>query len=302
MELSVVIVSYNVRELLRECIRSLYAQLGNISFEIIVVDNFSGDGSAAMVEKEFPSAIIIRNRSNAGFSEANNQGIAVAKGEYILLLNPDTFLYDDSLCRMLSFAKEQNHTVLIAPKLLNADRSLQHSAWHDKTLAVLLQETFRVFTSAYPLEKYTMPQEVENIAGAAMLFSKKLVALAGHFDSDMFWMEDFDFCYRVRKCGGKILFFPGAAIVHYGGRSASQNLRIMFANDTISKLKFYRKHKSFLQTVIAGLLLLLHLFAYTFFLLLLSPFSKKYRDKFLPYCYATGKFLRYIVTGKVALT
>ncbi len=302
MELSIIIVSYNVRDLLRACIHSIFVQLGKIPLEVIVVDNCSSDESATMVEKEFPSVKIIRNHFNAGFSEANNQGINIATGDYLLLLNPDTLLLDDSICRLISFVREKNNTVLAAPKLLNADRSLQYSAWHDKKLSVLLQETFRIFTSAYALEKYAIPYEVENVAGAAMLFSKSLLERTGNLDTDFFWMEDFDFCYRVRKCGGAVFYFPDAVVIHHGGKSVIQDPGIMYANDNIGKLKFYKKHKSAFQSIIAGLLILFHLFAYTFFLLLLSPFSKKYREKLFPYFHATVKFLKYIFGKKVPIT
>jgi GT2 family glycosyltransferase len=302
MDVSIIIVNYNVRQLLLECINSIYVHFNCVSFEIIVTDNNSGDGSCDAVKNAFPEVIIIRNNTNEGFSQANNQGIKASKGKYILLLNPDTCFFDSSMCRLIDFVRERGTNILVAPKLLNRDKSLQYSAWKDKGLYVMLQESLRIFKSAYKLEKYNKPVEVDNVAGAAMLFPKELVERIGYLDIDIFWMEDFDFCYRAREAGIAVYYFPGASIVHYGGQSSEKNLNIAYANSIISKLKFYKKHHPGWKTFLTFLLTLFHIIGYTLFLFIVSPFNEQYRKKIAPYFYTFRKFIEYLFTGKVSLT
>ena len=300
MELSIIIVNYNVKQLVIDCIRSIYTHLKCVSFEIIVIDNNSADDSVNAVKTNFPDTIIISNNHNAGFSEANNQGIKVANGKYVFLLNPDTYLIDSSICKLIDFVKEEGN-IIAAPKLLNENRTLQPSAWKDKRLLVILQEACNIYISAYPLGKYTEPQSVANTKGAAMLFQKTLVEKVGYLDSNLFYMEDFDYCYRARKAGVPIYYFPQASIVHYGEQSSNTNRNIATANFILSKLTFYKKHHSKLETLLVLILVFLHLITYTLFLTLVSPFGKHYRKKLPPYLYSLGKFLAYIFTNRIPL-
>lgn len=302
MEVSIVIVNYNVKQLLLDCIGSIYSYFKCFTFEIIVVDNNSYDGSADALKSVYPNVSIISNRDNVGFSEANNQGMKAAKGDYIFLLNPDTFLIDDSICKLIDFVKEKGGNVIVGPKLLNNDKSLQYSAWKDKTLSVMFQETFRIYRSAYKVEQFTSPQIVDVVSGAAMLFRKEVVEKIGYFDNDIFWQDDFDYCYRARNAGISIYYFPNASLVHYVRQSADKNLNIYYANFIISNLRLYKKHHSKFEIFLAFIFTLFHLVGYTVFLLLLSPFSKTYRKKVIPYFYTFGKFMAYLFTGRVSLT
>jgi GT2 family glycosyltransferase len=128
-EVSVIIVSYNVKQLLFTCLDTLYKFNSILNFEVIVIDNESKDGSVQMVKESFPNVHLIENNFNAGFSGANNQGMRIAKGEFIFLLNPDTEFLDDSLVKLVTFTKSQPEISLVAPKLLNSDHSLQISVW-----------------------------------------------------------------------------------------------------------------------------------------------------------------------------
>src|SRR6185312_13634942 len=285
MDLSIVIVSYNVEKLVLESISSIYKHLHDISLEIIVVDNNSTDNTIQAVTGKFPQVHIIRNMANVGFSEANNQGIKTAKGDYILLLNPDTYLTDDSLVKMLAFAKTTNNNTLLAPRLLNADLSLQISAWKDKSLLVMALELMRVFIDRYPLKNYSTPQQVENVAGAAMLFSKSVVNSIGYLDNELFWMEDFDYCYRLRKAGGSVIYSPESFIIHYGGKSSTQNLKVAYANANISKLKFYKKHFSSLNTFLAEAIIFVHITSRLLLFMFLSPFHRNSRKQFSAYTF-----------------
>jgi GT2 family glycosyltransferase len=302
MELSIIIVNYNVKRLVLDCISSIYQQLNCVSFEIIVVDNNSTDDSSTAIKSTFSDVIVISNKLNTGFSEANNQGIKTAKGNYLFLLNPDTYLTDDSICKAIEFVKAQQNNILVAPKLLNADRTLQYSAWKDKDLSVLFCESFRFFNSSYPLESYVTPAIVDNVSGAGMLLKKELAVKVGYFDKDLFFMEDFDFCYRVRKAGEMIYYYPEASIVHLEGKSSEKEPYISYSNPIISKLKFYKKHHSGFKTLLAVLFVLGHLLGYGFFLIIASPFSSNYRKKLLPHFYTIKKFIVYLFTSKVSLT
>ncbi len=301
MELSIIIVSYNVKDLLIDCIESINRFFEDISYEIIVVDNNSDDGTIDDVCLRFPQVVFIQNRHNTGFSAANNQGIKISKGDFILLLNPDTYFIDNSVKRMLDYIKSQGDNVIMSPRLLNADRSLQVSAWKDKTILVMTMELIRIFIDRYQLRSFTTPMQIDNVAGAAMLFPKTVVNNIGFLDDDIFWMEDFDFCYRLRKGGGKVMYFPGASIVHYGGGSTDRNLNIAYANANISKLKFYKKNFSFVSALLASLVILAHILSRLFFFMLLSPFHSMFRKWVKAYIYTIKKYFRFIFLDDGAL-
>jgi len=257
-ELSVVIVNYNVKPLLRLCVTSLYEHIRGISFEVVVVDNHSTDGSNEMIRDEFPQVKLIKNNYNAGFAHANNHGIAVSEGNCILVLNPDTVFIDDSFFGMLDFVKEKGGNVLVAPRLLNTDGSLQNNVWRDLTVGFVILELFfldRLFTFNYPIENYTQPQRVDYVTGAAMLFSKNLVERVGVFRPVLFWVEDVDLCFRIRQNGGEVYYFPGTSIVHHGGQSSRKELQLFYSNANLSKVKYFRK-KGRLYGLIGGLAVL----------------------------------------------
>lgn len=297
MKLSIIIVSYRVKQLLLNCIGSIYTCIRDIPFEIVVVDNHSEDGTAEAIKESYPEVILIENDSNRAFSAGNNQGIKHASGEYILLLNPDTLFTDESFRELFSFSETLQKNFILAPKLLNKDGSLQTSAWKDKSLMVLACELIRIFPGTYPLEHVTSPEPVENVAGAVMLFRRKMTEQTGVLDENLFWMEDLDFCYRIRKAGGEVIYFPGASLIHYGGASKEKNLPVAYANATVSKLKFYRKHHTYLSFTLAGVILGVQTFSRLVLFLLLSPFHRRSRTKAGAYAYALKKYFRYIFLG-----
>jgi len=301
MRLSIVIVNYNVEQLVIDCVRSIYKYLDCIPFEIIVVDNSSDKRDIQPVRNEFPAIQIIENIYNTGFSEANNQGINVSTGDYVLLLNPDTYLIDDTICKMFEFARDLKQNAIVGPKLLNEDKSLQYSAWRDKDLKIIFQESLRIFKSSYPLETYTKPHPVDNVSGAAMLFPRKVADEISGFDKNIFWMEDFDFCYRARKAGIPVYYFPETSVMHIGGQSSEKNANVAYANSLISKVRFYKKHHSKFSTAIVTALTFFHIVAYIVFLLLVSTFSKHFRSKLRPYLFTLRKFTAYLFNSNIAI-
>ncbi len=235
MRLSIIIVNWNVRELLRACLASIEKHLAGFSYEIFVVDNASTDGSADMVAKNFPSVRLIANTKNAGFAKANNQGIALAKGEYILLLNPDTECVDDSLKRMTEFLDTRPDIGILGPKLLNADRTLQPSVRRFPTplsQALILLKLHHFFPNLPPLKKYfakdfdyEKAKEADQVMGAAFLIRRAMIEKIGPLDEKYhIWFEEVDFCKRAKNAGWKVFYDPRFSIVHRGGASFAQRL------------------------------------------------------------------------------
>lgn len=231
--LSVLIVTWRVPGYLRECLRSLYGQmrLAPDLWETIVVDNASGDGSAEMVRREFPAAIVVENIENSGFGRANNQAFQMARGRYILLLNPDTVILDGALDRMLEILENRPAAGILGCRMLNTDGTLQrwtggyapgignvfcHFLFANRFFPARLLPP-PLFLGAEPPDT----AEVGWVSGACMLLRRE--ALQGHLFDERFFMygEDVELCQRVLRGGWKVLYSPRAEIVHHGGRSLS---------------------------------------------------------------------------------
>lgn len=246
VELSIIIVSYRTKDILRDCLLSIRRNV-DVAHEVIVVDNASTDGSPEMVAHEFPEFTLVANVENVGFSPANNTGMARAQGKYILLLNPDTVVLPGSIPLWLN-AHERRGAAISGPRLLNVDGSLQPSAWKIPGLWNALLEVFYlhrvVGIGRYATGRFTADFEPGFVSGAAMLFHSTLFHRSGGLDPEMFWMEDVDLCVRARKAGGSIHYFHAPTIVHLGGQSAKKNLDRVISNQLISRLKFARKHGS----------------------------------------------------------
>ena len=289
---SVVIVSYNVKDFLLACIDSLYLfEKGSI--EIIVVDNNSLDGSMDEVAKRFPLVKLIRNDFNAGFSSANNMGMQIATGRFICLLNPDTQLRSNALSLMREEANH-NHKAIYATTLLNSDNSLQVSCWKFPSLASVILETFFLHllfrVHDYPREKFKARFEPDWASGAAILFHHSVAEATGGFDTNLFWMDDVDFCFRAKKLGNQTIYLKSAGIIHHGGKSSAGNQRTAISNQILSKIKYFMKHHGPVTAFIAGIFLFLHIITRLFVFSLLS-FTRTGRIKLDAYFYSLKKFL-----------
>ncbi len=242
-KISYIIVSYNVKEYLILAIQSIIHYSSGNDYEIIMVDNNSSDDTVTSVQHMFPSVHIIQNNYNAGFSEANNQGIKASTGEFIFLLNPDAELTENTLSTLINKVDKSNS--LWAPCLKNTDGTFQKSYWKTPTAFTILSEIFfihyvkRILFTPKPL---TIEKNVECVSGAAMFFKRTLTDNVGLLDPNLFWMEDTDFCYRIRKNGGFVKFIPDACVIHHGGKSSATNQPITISNQIISKIKFFKKH------------------------------------------------------------
>jgi len=231
--LSVIIVSWNVREDLRKCLQSVFDGNAGNEYEVWVVDNASTDGTAEMVRKGFPQARLICNEANAGFAVANNQGLRVAAADYYLLLNPDTIVPAGGLGRLLDFADAHSEAGVVGAKLVHPDGRLQYSARRFPTVsAAIFRNTVlgRIFPGAASPGHYLMAEwdhsdarEVDWVSGACMLIRAKALEDVGHLDEGFFWgSEDVDYCFRMHEAGWKVTYTPEPQIVHAIGKSTSQ--------------------------------------------------------------------------------
>jgi GT2 family glycosyltransferase len=256
MRLSIVIVNYNVKYFIEQAIVAVQNALKNIDAEIIVVDNSSSDGSVEMIRKKFPHVILIANKDNKGFSAANNQGIRISKGEYVLLLNPDTVVQEDTFEKTLRFMDEHPEAGALGVKMLDGKGNfLPESKRGLPTPMVAFYKTFglsSLFPKSKTFNRYHLgylnedeTHEVEVLAGAFMLLRKSVLDKTGLLDEDYFmYGEDIDLSYRVIKAGYKNYYFPETRIIHYKGESTKKGslnyVRIFYQ----AMLIFAQKHFS----------------------------------------------------------
>lgn len=270
MDLSIIIVSWNVRELLRRCLSSVTGHRSQVAgletcdlrLETIVVDNASSDGTVAMLRAEFPDVRVIANSENVGFTRGNNQALAVAQGRYLFLLNPDTELRPGALQMLMDYMDAHPRVGIIGPQLFYADGSLQSSRRRFPTLATAffestkLQQWFprsRILTRYYMLDTSDdATQEVDWIVGAAMFVRRQVYEQIGGFDEGFFmYSEELDWCYRAKQAGWQIVYLPTAQIVHHQGKSSEQVVAARDIHFHSSKIRFFRKYRG---TLVAEIL------------------------------------------------
>jgi hypothetical protein len=255
MDVSIIIVNRNTRDILRDCLSSVFKQTQGIEFEVIVIDNGSSDRSIEMVEAEFPQVIVIANAENRGFAAANNQGIAVAKGRYVLLLNSDTIILDDVIKKTVLFADAHREAAVVCCRVLNTDKTLQQTCFmFPSVLNMLLAATYlyKLFPQNrfFGRERMTWwnrdsVSEVDVATGCFMLVRRQAIEKIGLMDERFFvYGEETDWCYRFKKNGWKIMFAPGAQIIHYGGQTSRQMTRKFRWQLEGSKLIFMKLHRS----------------------------------------------------------
>jgi len=230
LDLSIIIISFNTRDLLRNCIKSIYETTDNVRYEIIIVDNGSDDGSIDMLAIEFPEVNLIENKINLGFAKANNQAIKIAQGRSILLLNSDTIVKKGTIESLAEFMKERKSVAAVGPKVLNVDGTLQSTGNSFPSIGDVLISLLRIPHFFLPeLRKRLFPELFRNaddisrvgwIQGCCIMFNKHIIDKIGPLDEDFFFFcEEIEWCYRARKSGYHIYYNPYSEIVHYGGAS-----------------------------------------------------------------------------------
>lgn len=263
MLLTVVIVSWNTRELLRACLSSLQAELARLELEtgeekgqvaeVYLVDNASADGSAQMAREEHPWVHLIANEDNRGFAKANNQAFALAKGRYVLLLNPDTEVKPGALKVLIDFLKDHPKAAIVAPQLLNSDGSVQRSCREFPTFKGMLYELIglsRLFPNNAEFRRYKMldfdhdvERTVDQPEGACLLVRREIFETIGTLDEGFFMLfEEVDWCFRIVKAGWEIWFTPRAQVVHHYGQSIKQVKVPMIISSHKGLYRFWHKH------------------------------------------------------------
>ncbi|MFA6922743.1 MAG: glycosyltransferase family 2 protein [Bacteroidales bacterium] len=297
VDLSIVIVSYNVKDYLIKCLDSIYKYISNsINFEIIVVDNNSKDTSPDIIEEKFNKTILIKNNYNAGFPAANNQAFKIAKGNFILMLNPDTELFDDSVNKLFLYIKSNTDISIIGPKILNTDGSLQQSMWRFPTIKHIFAESF--YLKNLIKDKYykdiNQIIDVNSLSGAVLMFRKELFNIIGMLDENLFWIEDVDFCYRTRQSNHRVVYYPEAQILHHIGQSAKKNYNVSIYNQIFNKINFFKKHNSTFQYFIVWVISFIHVFYKIILFFLIALFKNIYYKKAKAYLFTFKFFLRII--------
>lgn len=256
MDISIIIVSWKVRDLLEKCLKSIFEQTKNIKFEVFVVDNNSQDGTIEMVKNKFSGVNLIINEENAGFAKANNQAIKLAKGRYVLLLNPDTQILENVLEKMVDFMDKNTNCGVAGCQLLNPDGSLQPSIrrfprFSDQALILAKIHHFWPNLGVFKryLAKdvdYSQKQEVDQVMGAFMMIKHEVIEKIGLLDENFFiWFEEVDYCQRVKNAGRKVYYTPEAKIIHYYGQSFKQHLTLDRQKMFNRSMRYYfKKHHS----------------------------------------------------------
>jgi len=251
MQLSIIIVSYNVKYYLEQCLCSVLAACKKVAAEIIVIDNASGDGSFGYLSTKFPQVVFINNQVNAGFAKANNSALLSAKGKYILYLNPDTILSEDVLINCISFLNDNTGSGAAGVKMLDGNGNfLPESKRSFPSIAASffkLSGMAALFPHSSFLNKYALGNldehevhEVEVLAGAFLMCSKEILLALNGFDEDFFMFgEDIDLSYRIKKAGYKNYYLGNNTIIHFKGESTK--------NDTAYVKNFYEAMQIFVR-------------------------------------------------------
>lgn len=256
MDLSIIIVSWKVKDKLKANLQALYASKGNFSFEVFVVDNNSGDGTAEMVKNDFPQVNLITNTENLGFAKANNQALREAKGDYLLLLNPDMLVNSDTLINSLTWARHNQQAVVSSCQLVTLQGEIikhvrKFPTLFDQLMVILkVPHLFPGVLNNYLQSKFDYSKEakVDSVRGAFFLINRHVwqeLSTKNYpsLDEQYFiWFEEVDFCRQVYALGGEVWYFPNATCVDYVGASFGQvNINVKQGYFEDSMLKYFKK-------------------------------------------------------------
>jgi len=283
-DLSVIIVNWNTRELLLNCIESFYRTVKGLTSEIFVVDNGSSDGSVDSVRRTFPEIELIQNERNLGFARANNEALRRSRGRYALLLNTDVILTDGAVENLVEFM-DRNPTVGIAGgQLVNGDGSKQNSFdnFPSITAEAFNKSLLRIlFPRRYPSKRvnYSAPIGVQSVIGACMIVRSRAIDDVGLLDEDyFFFLEETDWCYRMRRGKWRVCHVPQAKVIHLQGRTADlvkDRAKIEYYR---SLYLFFKKHRGTVELIMLKVLLFIR-FCVDFLLAFLSCLFTAFRKE-----------------------
>jgi len=245
-DLSIIIVNWNTRDLLKECLASIFRHQPDFSLQVIVVDNASGDGSREMIRQDFSSVQLIENLDNFGYVVANNQGGHVAMGRFLLFLNPDTLVRAGTLAGAVAFMEQHPEAGVMGCRTLNADGSLQATAF-------AFPNQLRVFAYVLGLNRifklsrftdHSLLRTADYVQGSFLIIKKELFNDCSGFDERFFiYADEVDLCMRVKEKGFMIYYYPGISISHYGGGSGRNSL-VLLGHFIDSHIALYKKYRS----------------------------------------------------------
>lgn len=253
IDVSIIIINYKSTNLLINCIASIQEHTKDVSIEIIVVDNESLDDNIENISKNFQNVLIKRNKSNIGFSAANNQGFLLAKGKFTLILNNDTLFIENSLLKLVRYYEQSSEVQVIGCKLLNEDGSLQFSTYRFDTILNTVGEALfldKVFKSSRLFNRYYLhfrdinnPIDTDVVKGAFILLETRLLnQLRGFDESFFFFGEETDLCFRAKQSGVKIVYYPQTQIIHLGGATVHGMNWFNFENLTKARIRLFTKN------------------------------------------------------------
>jgi GT2 family glycosyltransferase len=300
VSLSIIIVNYNTKDLLDDCLSSILANGTSLDLEIFVVDNASIDGSTQMVKQKYLTVNLIENSENVGFARANNQAIAKAQGTYLFLLNSDASIRPGTIDAMVKFMDAYPMVGALGAKLLSQNLVPQISCRHFPTVFTTLSQFFglsAMFPRSRLWGRYDMgywdhreARKVDSVPGAALLVRKNTIQEVGPLDENYFlYFEDTDWCYRINQAGWEVFFLPEAEVIHRGGASAAKSNQGVFHDNTLSKAFFsslfyyFRKFHGSLSVLLLKVLipvsLIMRMLRWTFPLLFHRIDAKEYAYK-----------------------
>jgi len=253
IQISIIIINFNTKKLTKECIRSINEKVKMPSFEMIVIDNASMDGSQEELAKlKYPNFIYIYNKINIGFSKANNQGASLAHGEYLFFINSDMLFVNDVVGILVDYYKNNKNIGIMGPKFLNPDYTLQVSCRNFPSIKFGLIKffplikifLFKEYGDYYQKEKdFNKIQKVDTVSAGALLIAKELFDQIGGFDETSFmYGEDADICKRVRDIGKDVIYYPDAMLIHYGGQSSKLNSYKAIYSYYLAFYNLYKKY------------------------------------------------------------
>lgn len=266
MDLSVVIVNWNGSAVLRDCLASVFDAPSGIEFEVIVVDNASQDDSVTMVQRQFPNVLVLCNGRNLGFAAANNQGFAVAKGRYILLLNNDTLVQPGAFAESVRYLDANPKVGALGCRVEFPDRSFQTSCCRFSNLLELFMIRLlplgslwqeRLNAGRYWGREFKQPTEVDVVAGCFLAVRRDVISEVGGLDEDFFmYGEDEEWCSRIKGAGWRIIYFPGATIIHLHRFSSGRARRALRVIECMSPVLVLHKRRGPLIAWLGNLILL----------------------------------------------
>ena len=254
MDLSIIIVNYNTCELLKQTVQSVIDTAIDFTYEIIIVDNFSSDGSVSIIKKEFRDVVLIENNSNLGYAKANNIGILKSRGKVILLLNSDTIILKDCLKKSLDYIENNKEIGALGCRVVLRDGKLDHACKRGfptpKASLYYFLKLYKLCPNSKKFGQYDLNylledkiNEVDSVMGAFMMVRRDVTKVVGLLDEEFFmYGEDIDWCFRIKYAGWKVIYFPESEIIHYKGASSRKKPFMTLYEFHRAMYLFYKKH------------------------------------------------------------